>query len=134
MSILLSLLFALNCSASIQDDRAEMLLNAQDVKTLKTKGKSFEEYKILHEKCDFELSHTLVPKSCYKLQLSKEKNQVIDKACERASYIMTEEMATTALSPRCARLIGKKNLDIKYSKEEDSPEKYILTQLPDQNR
>jgi hypothetical protein len=127
MTIFMTILMVvLNCKASILDDRALMLLNARDPNVLKIKIKAMSESNKLKARCDFELSETLIPESCYRLRLPKEKTQVIDKACERASYIMKEEMEIKSLSPKCAEYVGKKNKDLKYSKEESTPENYIL--------
>jgi hypothetical protein len=126
MSILMSIILVLSCEASSLDEKAQMLLSTKDLKTLKIKINSFNESEKLRAHCNFELSNARVPTSCYKLKLSQDRNEVIDKACEKASYIMKEEVPLRALSSKCLSFVAKKNKDLRYSKEEKSPEKYIL--------
>jgi hypothetical protein len=126
MSIFMSILMVLSCKAALQEERGHMLLNAKNPKVFRIKIKAFAEQRRLKSACEFELSENIVPKSCYRLNFSKEKIQVIDKACERASYIMKEEIETNFLSQSCATFIKKKNEDLRYSKEEETPGRYIL--------
>jgi hypothetical protein len=125
MSILLSILISLNVMAS-NDERALNLLNATNVKDLKMKIRSYSESKKLENKCAFELSSKLIPKSCYRLKLSAQKIEVIDQACERASIIMKEEVNLKGLSKNCSEFVDKKNKDIRYSNEEADPKKFVL--------
>lgn len=126
MIILLSFLISFQAMASASDDRAANLLTAKSVKDLKIKAHVFGEFKKYETKCEFELSNTLVPKSCYQLKLTPAKINVVDQACERASYIMKEEVSIHGLSKICANFVDKKNKDLRYSREETMPEKYIF--------
>ncbi len=72
--------------------------------------------------CGFELSSEMIPKSCYRLKHTKEKVEIIDQACERASLKMKEPVSLVGLSKRCADFVNKKNKDIQYTQSEASPE------------
>lgn len=125
MSMLMAILMVMNCKASYQQERAQTLLYAKDSKIMKMKINSLSESEKLKTKCDYELSQNLVPASCYKLSLPKEKIVVIDQACERASIIMKEEVQVSRLSAKCKDFVSKKNKDLRYSKEEESPEEIL---------
>lgn len=125
MTILMTILIALNCKASILDERAQNLLQAKDIKDLKIKIHLLSESRKLEAGCEFELSNVLVPKSCYRLKLDMSKKEVVDKACEKAAHLMKDEVKTTGLSKPCAEFINKKNKDIRYSQEEAHPEELI---------
>lgn len=122
----LLLVFLMNVQASSLDHRAQMLLSVKSHKEFKIKTQSYNELQKIESSCEFELSNTLVPKSCYKLKLSKEKIQVVDQACERAVRVMKEEVSVRGLSPFCADLVNKRNGDLRYNKVEESPEQFVL--------
>ncbi len=125
MFVLLLLSF-LSLHATELDDRAQVLLHAKDLKSLKAKIDKIEEKKILESRCEFELNHKLVPKTCYKLEISKEKLQIVDQACERNVLVMTEEVSLAGLSPYCKKLVSDKNKDLIYSKEEKRASSLVL--------
>lgn len=125
MSILWISLMVLSCMASTLDQRANSLLYAKDSRDLKIKIHKYEVSKKLESKCEFELLNTLVPKSCYKLRLSHKKIEILNQACERASYIMKEEVDLAGLSESCSKAVNKKNKDIRYRREETQPEELM---------
>lgn len=112
-------------SANPLDERAHMLLHAKNSKTLKAKINSMENLKRAAAACDFELTHHQVPKSCYSLKLTAEKKEVVDQACERATFKMVEPVKTGGLSKTCAEFVNKKNKDIQYSQSESDPGQFL---------
>lgn len=111
--------------ASQSDDRAMMLLHAKDAKSFKTKINSINNERKKRAACDFELTHNQIPKSCYSLKLSPERKEIIDQACELASYKMKEEVGVVGLSKACAEFVNKKNKDIQYSQAEKDPGQFL---------
>ena len=107
--------------ASDMDSKAWALLNAKSNKALQSTVVSYNKKKELQTKCDFELEHNLIPRACYGLKLSQDKIRIIDLACEKASKLMTEVSETKGLSDFCSKTIEKKNLDLRYAKEETDP-------------
>jgi hypothetical protein len=125
MSILISILLILSFKTFASEERAQNLLFAKDIRDLKSKIHLYSESKKLQTKCEFELLNNLVPKSCYRLKLDGTKLEVIDQACEKASYNMKEEVGLEHLSKTCQAFVNKKNKDIRYRQEETQPEKLI---------
>lgn len=122
MSFILTILMAFSAIASKSDDRAQMLLYANDPKVLKTKINSLNQLKQIEAGCNFELSSFMIPKSCYQMKLSKEKTIAVDEACERASLKMKDVVDIKGLSKTCSSFVNKKNKDIQYSQSESTPE------------
>lgn len=123
--MLIVLLVLSLASASTLDERAHMLLHAKDSRSLKAQIHSIENSKRLEAACDFELIHQQVPKSCYSLKLTAEKREVVDQACERASFKMVEPVKTDGLSKTCAEFVNEKNKDIQYSQSESDPGQFL---------
>lgn len=122
MYLIILVLISFGAKGSSLDDRAQMLLFAKDPKSLKMKINSMNGHKKTEVACEFELSSEMIPRSCYRLKLAKEKVEIIDQACERASLKMNEPVNLAGLSKRCADFVNKKNKDIQYTQSEASPE------------
>lgn len=125
MSYILLMIMTFSAHASTLDDRAQMLLNAKDPKALKMKINSLNGLKKTEVACEFELSSDQIPKSCYRLKLPKDKMEIVDQACERASIKMKESVEIKGLSKSCADFVNKKNKDIQYSQSEENPGEFL---------
>lgn len=125
MFILIIVMISLAAHGDTMDDRALMLLHAKDPKGLKIKINEMNNLKKTETACEFELSMSMIPKSCYRLKLSNEKRQIVEEACERASLKMKEPAQTSGLSKPCTEFVNKKNKDIRYSQSEVDPGEFL---------